>query len=779
MNKLPFLLALILLFACTRQQTVIDDLDSNYAVNPIALDWSADAQEVYFRFNILDKQTDEKVIWSDLKKEHATFLSDNEKMNVKDLSRLLIQKGIIPENIVVSLLVDRSIPQEDMTRVKNAVQSIVNTLPKNTVYISFFDEMLRSTKLINADNFNDFENEFTISKNFKILFSAAQTKFQELCGETGTAANPQLSEKIANPDIEKHLVLLTDGRVDQNNIQTADNIQTFSDYVQAFDKNETNKNRVEIHAIRFGAEKEDVDFTLSYLCVDLRNQNVRGGLYISDPEAFIDRLKVSDKTQPDYELTVENPWGNREIGLNKELVVRLKMTGKSAFVQTNYAIGTILTPVKSGVRVVLWKLLLFGFLIGIAIWGLTFLILQILIPYLRVYLADFDKKHVRYYSFDNETVLLCHYCLNEIRDGDEIVVKCKHTVHKHCWIENGCKCADFGENCKEGKQYLFDSKTLLNQETRAFYTRFALWGLLGGLLTWLLYQTIVYFFPYTLETFITNMLSRFYPGYDEYPVIFLQYIYLLKISSLLTAGLLFGLFPVILLSYANKKREHNFSVIWVCLKSFLGGLAGVAVFLLGSLLTIMCKAAAITFYFDWIPWVLAGCVWAYCLSLHTNVVKKYCMLGGMVAGIVGYLFMFTVAWWNHYGVLIGFMSMGASLGIAFISTRRTVNTYFLKYQGVKLAIYKWMSVAGGSEEVTIGRSENCTINMNWDNHATLRDVNVKLYIDKKDKLPCLKVVDEHITYNRAAAKKNDEFILRNGVKFKIGNTTFQYTESFN
>jgi len=145
---------------------------------------------------------------------------------------------------------------------------------------------------------------------------------------------------------------------------------------------------------------------------------------------------------------------------------------------------------------------------------------------------------------------------------------------------------------------------------------------------------------------------------------------------------------------------------------------------------------------------------------------------------VGYILMFTGLWWGDYGVLVGFMGMGAAIGIAFISTRRTVHIYYLKYQGTKLAIYKWMNVAGGSLDVTIGKSADCTVCMNWDDHVSLRDINVRLYVDKKDKVPCLRVEAEHIRYDHSAAVKNQTFMLHNGVKFKIGNTVFQYIEKY-
>ena len=778
-NLLPIFFGSMLLLACSKPSTPDQNNNADFRVNPIELDWASDAADVYIRFNIIDKSIDDKVLWSELAKEHIEVVSDNKSMTVKDVTRLTNQKGRITDNILVMLLVDRSIRSEDMDNVRDVVSNFVVSLPENTVYISFFDEQLRSSKRITSENFNDFQNEFTISSNYKYLYDAALKKFQELCGEKGLTTDQQLIERIENPDIKKYLVLLTDGRIDENNMLTAFNIQKFSDYVQAWDKDVTNDNRVEIHAIRFGDARSDVDQTLSYLCVDLRNANVKGGLYIADPEAFMAKLKVTDKTQPDYEITIANPTGEIGYGACKDLQIRINANGKTADGQSEYALGTLLQPVKSGFDNH-WRRLWMGAIFSIALIIITFLVLHIVIPFLRVYLFDFEKKYVRYYSFDDDSVLYCHYCKSEILDGAEIVAKCKHTVHKHCWVENGCKCADYGENCKDGKQFFFDSRKLLHRDNRLFYADFALWGMVGGLISWIIYHLITYWFSYPFEAFTASLLAKFYPGYGDYPVVFMRLALMLKTGSSLLAGLLLGFILMLVILYHNKYREKHFSVMRVVLKSMLGALVGWASFLLGAILVIYCKAGVNTFLVEWAPWALAGCVWGWLLSLRTNAVRLHTMAGGLIAGLVGFFALFLGKFFDAYAVLFGFMALGAALAIAFVSARRTVHKYYLAFQQdneqVKLAIHKWMSAAGGSRDVTIGKSKDCTICLNEDTHSSLRDLNVSLYIDKKDKTPVLKVMDEYILYNRTIARKNEEFVLKHGTRFKIGNTEFRYVE---
>ena len=775
-QKLPLLVGLIVCLSSCTQMTQ-QDANTRYVVNTIEMEWPDNAEDVRFRFNILDKRTDEKVLWQELTKDHVDVLSDGEYLTIKELSRLPNSGGTIPDNILVSLLVDKSIRTEDMDQVQSAVAKFVAALPENTVYISFFDEQLRATKRITSENFGEFSDEFAISTNYKLLFDAALRKFRELCGEKSFVVDPQLAAKIDDVDIKHYLVLLTDGRVDENNFRTADDIQKFSEYVQQLDKDANNKRLVEIHAIRFGEQEEDVDQTLSYLCVDLRNQNVQGGLYISDPEAFIEKLKVSDKRFPDYEMAVVYREGKVHYGAEKEMLIRINYEEKNAVGETDYAVGTLLRPVRQGSND-LWRLL-WGFLLWAALLGITYLVVQILIPFLRVYITDFDRRYVRKYSFDNDTAHQCHYCLNEIRDQEEIVTKCKHIVHKHCWVENGCQCADYGKHCKTGKQFLFDSRKIFDPGNRLYIMPYVLYGMVGGFVAWFIFQMTNFWFPHLFDTFATYLLSKFYPAYDPDFLPFLQQVYLQKINSFLSTGILLGLITTGILASLDKSKQRNVSMGWVIVKYMLGCITGFLMFLLAAILIISSKSGANHFFIDCIPWLVSGCVWGLCLMPRSGVVWKRITMGGIAAGLLGFIVLYTGKWWGCYGVMLGFVAASAALGSAYVSSRRIAIRYYLKFSGNqsgKVAIHKWMSVAGGSQDVTIGKSRDCTICMDWDDHQSLREVNVKLYVDRKDKLPCLKVVDEHIVYNWTVARKNDEFLLKNGAKFKLGNTVFRYIE---
>ena len=776
-NKLLIILFATFFLACKQESLIFVNSNdtSAYSIDFVETCFSPDIDSIYHRFNILNQKTNEKELPGDINSSEIEVVTTDKNITVDGVRRLNLTKGNIPENILVSILIDRSVHTEDMYNIKNAVENIIDNLPENSVYISFFDSKLSESKKITPDNFDLFEDEFTITKNNKIIFDAAYKKFQELCGISEPLTDSEFERKIADDNVKKVIVLLTDGRVDANDQRTADNIQNFSEFVQNLDDDKENKKRIEIHSIRYGEKNDDVDFTLSYLCVDIRNENVKGGSYFSDPVAFIENLKETDNSFPDYELVFINPKGKVYNGKNHSVGLKVTKNGNILSGQTHYVAGTLITPEKTGTKNIVLQFV-FGLLWGLALIAICFLCMQIVIPYIRFKAEGFNKNYVRRYSFEEGTIVKCHYCLNEIRDGDEIVTKCHHTVHKHCWVENGCKCTDYGKNCKKGKQFLFDINKPFSINNRPYYTKWAMYGMVGGLLSWLIFHLIIFFSPAPFSGFTKGLISLF--SSDSVPISSTFYP---KIGALLLIGALLGFIFVLFFTQLNKSRmRKKDSLPIVLLRSAAGSLFAVASFLIGAVICILCNANANNFAVDIIPWLLSGCLLGFVLFYRTNTIWKQIVPGTVISGLICFLILFTGRWFGIYSVLTAVMFFGAGIGISFISARRVIHKYFLKFKGhkeEKIAIHKWMSVAGGSNEVSIGRSEDATIRMSWDDHPSIKDIHVKLYFDKKNRLPCIKILSTDVTYKGIFAKINDEFLLKNGVKFTIGSTEFLYLES--
>ena len=775
---LQLLILLTLFFVACTQDIVINTNESTvHRVNFIETAHSPTADSLYHRFNVMNLRTNNKELIGDIKPDEIDVVSSDTPFTVEGIRRLPSSGGTVPTNIVVSLLVDRSIHTEDMSGIKRAVQYIVDNLPANTAYISFFDDKLGESKRITTESFDLYEDEFTVSTNNKIIFDVAMLKFQELCGSKAlNTTDAQFASKISDENIKKVLLILTDGRVDANNFRTADNIQKFSDAVQQLDDDTDNKQHVEIHALRYGERNDDVDFTLSYLCVDIRNADVRGGSYFADAGAFIDNLRVSDNSMPDYELIVSNPEGKIYYGQKYSSGLKIFKNGTVISGKAQFAVGSLLTPLTTGVGNPFLPIL-FGLLAGLVLLGLAFVIMQLVIPFVRFKMENFDNKYIRNYSFDEDTVIKCHYCQNELRDGEEIVTKCHHTVHKHCWIENGCKCTDYGKYCKHGKQFLYETGSPFSINNRPYYTQWAMYGMAGALASWLVFQLLLFFFPAPLSPLTQWMLSLF-EGASANPYASAFYP---KLGALFVIGMLLGFTLVLLFSHLNKYRQRKKdSMLIVLLKATAGAVFVFVTFFICAIILIITNAASTMIGIDWLPWLLLGVSIGAVLFFRSNTVLNQILPGVIVSGLLCFLVLLTGSLLGIYAVVIALMIFGAGAGISFISARKIMHKYFLKFTSdkpEKIAIHKWMSVAGGSNEVSIGSSPDAIIQMTWDNHPSIQDIQVKLFYHKKNRLPCIKILSKDVVFNGVYAKNNEEYLLKHGVKFKIGNTEFQYVES--
>jgi hypothetical protein len=183
---------------------------------------------------------------------------------------------------------------------------------------------------------------------------------------------------------------------------------------------------------------------------------------------------------------------------------------------------------------------------------------------------------------------------------------------------------------------------------------------------------------------------------------------------------------------------------------------------------------------DGIAWLLFGGCIALILSIKTTIKWQDALIGGLISGIASFLILYSTYFLPSFGVMFGFMLCSAGLGISIIAKHTLAQKYYLKYKGMKreglIAIHKWMNDSGGSNEVTIGKSNRCIVQMNWEDHETIADMQVKLYIDPKRRTPMLKVLESGILYDGRDGRKDEVYQLKHNVKFKIGNTDFQYIE---
>ena len=451
-----------------------------------------------------------------------------------------------------------------------------------------------------------------------------------------------------------------------------------------------------------------------------------------------------------------------------------------------YSLGSALTPLTlspsetGGIKVRNRYLdVLYGLLLGIGVIALVYAIMQFLVPWLQY--QFFKKRYVKKFKAsdvqaEGKDVVLeqCYYCKDNFQEGDLIVTKCKHTVHWECWEENHDRCPEYGLNsCKEGI-YFYDRKHLADERNSPYFTSWLLYGMAGGLISWILFKLIRVrgFLGFLLKPII-NLLQG-----DVSSDIMRAY--LMKLSPLLLCGLIMGFVITFLFSYLIEFRKKTVKTILMMLLRSLGNaIIGCVAFLLGAIVIIALGKYSNCWWIDWVPWLFFGIGITPLICIKSDIGFKEAFLGGLVSAVLSFVAIYGLGASPLVGAL-AFMIYAAGLGASIAVVHYVSENYYLHIEGPTkerdIAIYKWMNVAGGSNHVTIGSSPNCVIQMNWDDSDQIREKQVELYIDN-DHPYCMALTDGTV-YGRdnRALKAGESFLLTHGSHFTIGNTKFTYIE---
>ncbi len=740
------------------------EIKMNFAPRP----WSVNADTLFMYFRIVDTLTQKKVIWDNLKETSSiveTGGNPPKKGLIKKITDKTIKRELISQHAVFWLVVDRTILENEMSNLKETILNTVKNLPDSTVYISFFDEEITASKLITKDNFDDFQNDFAVKDTSKNLYQAILQKFDELT---------QYDKELG---ISRYLLVFTDGKINASDPEKVEEVVGFREQIKKIDDNR--KNNVQIHAFRYGKSEPLVDMTLEDIC------GTKGTFYsIRDAASIINSLhRFMGDLSADYELMLINNPGKIYYGQDLTLRIEIKKDNNRAAGLRNYRIGSKERPIETNPAngSIILVIMLGGIILFI-----TFFVIQAGIPYITSKFVRFEKKYVRSYEPIQDVLYEpCAYCGEPLEKGEKVVVKCIHKTHWQCWVDNGYKCVEYGQNCKDGIQFHFDKNKPFDLKQSPYYMKWVMSGMFGGFLVWIIYS----FIPNLFSGFITGLLNVFYPGSlkEEVSTGIFQISYAAagnfqqKISGFLLVGILLGFILTFLFGYINEfRKKRGVVLLSITGRALLGATAGFLSFLIGSIICIMLGKDGNAVWIDLIPWLLFGGSVAVCLSINTTIGWKDALIGGIISGVVSSFVLYTASLFPSFGVMFSFMLCSAGLGISIIVKHHASQKYFLTYKGEKkegeIAIHKWMDESGGGNNVTIGKSGQSIIQMNWDSSEKIHDTQAKLYIDKKRKVPYLKVMENGMTCDGRETKKDDLHPLKNGLKFTIGNTEFTYVE---
>lgn len=778
---------LILLGACNNtsaqeNKTPVEVKDANYAINMhfAKPPCSANVDTLFLLFRITEKSTKnkKKVFWSNLKETDFEIKeSDGLPPNVVKIEKINQERGanadLISQDAEFLFLVDRgkTIAPQDMEAMKDAIKRAVDSLPDRCAYISFFDKTLSEKKLITKENFNEFEKEFKVTKETRYLYENIFNSFEKFA-----------KENVEATDISKYLLIFTDGRINPSDPVEVKKAYQREEYFENIDNN--HPNQVQIHAFKYGKTDGFIDQVLGDICMQRLKPELDGGFYPADNVSgiIVSLRGFMTNLSADYELTLLND--NKKIynGTELNLQVIVGKNDNKAVGEIKYTFCSKEKPCGPGIQS---EDTYIAIILGIIVLFIAFFIMQVVIPFIISRMVNFEKEYVKPYipisTDEGEMYETCSYCQEPLERGELVVVKCRHKTHWDCWKENGCKCVEYGQNCKEGIQFHFDKNHAFDLKKSPYYLKWAMSGMIGGFFIWIIYHLTskLKLFP----IFIDLLLQTFYPKVDNVLQIssMAETTFHSKISGLLLVGILLGFVLTFLFTYINDFRQKKGSVVFsIFMRALIGAMVGFASFLIGSVISIRLEQYGNVWWADAIPWLLFGGSVALCLVYKTTIKWQDALIGGLISSIVSFFILYTTSLFPAFGVMFSFMLCSAGLGISIVARHHLAQKYFLKYKGERregeIAIHKWMNDSGGNNEVTIGISNHCIIQMNWDNSGRVPDKQVKLYIDPKRRVPIMKVLENGMIYEGRDARKDDQLPLKNGVKFTIGNTEFQYVE---
>lgn len=472
-----------------------------------------------------------------------------------------------------------------------------------------------------------------------------------------------------------------------------------------------------------------------------------GGHFFSDHNYSVNRfigcvLDDFKCSHVGYSVTVANPAGKTYLGsmttmnMNFYKGKTLVAQGSYDYVIGNFANPVVVDDVEGERHAVL------GVLGGLFVILIVFLIMQLLVPYVRYRI--FRRKNVFYYLGPNMTVNghvigeTCYLCKGKFEPGDLIVAKCQHTMHEECWNENGYKCPEHGPRCPEGSHY-YNRKHLMDPQNGFYYTWWVIFAIVGTMIAWLL--SLPYFHELT-ALFVTSALCWLTRS-NERPL------------RRLGHSLMFG-------GIAMLVTIAIFACYWMLSHKIGYGDA---------------------IYVGWLPRTLMFLVMLYsATSLNHKVFNNITLIVAIAVAAIE-LILWTVlsmdsSWNSQAARLIAMSVISISVAVLAVRVHPMSSRYFLHVEGpiktMDIAIYKLFASYGDTREVTIGRSVDCTLQLTWDIQSDIASVQAR--ITRRHGYLMLEVVEGVVMRGKKAMTRGKRFDLYNGLKFSIGKTEFTYIE---
>ena len=702
----------------------------------------------------------------------------------------------IPNDYTFSVLVDLSIPEQGKGQIFEAFGKLVESAPDSCVYLSFFGDEVSASQLVTKKNLADFEAKFKAHSESKYFYGALYSKLAEFSGnqaamegavktKSGYTRNSTIAKRAAKAIDKNILFVFTEG-----NKRASDEEISF---VEVTDYQSDVANMVpRVYAFYYTGEGVDENVELTLKGVSAPRDSTgkvladRQGSY--KPSADLSNV-LSNFQQAVKDAMYDFAFTYRATE-DKAYTGRVDYTAEWKGMEAGngeYSIGTAETPwpIKAESAGSTAVKFLVALLVALLTYLLFFLVSKVLIPYVNS--KRFASKYYKsYVPEENVKRLICHYCRQDITPGQKVVTRCKHIIHVGCWQQNGYKCVEYGQNCKEGIQDHVDWKEMFTRQSLrdSFQT---LCGVLAGLVSWIVFE----FTGRGMFPAIGSAIAKTF-FYNKEQMGNLMDDCAGKVSAFITVGMLLGFFLSLVFRYNDEYRKKD-GKVWLKIigLSIFASFTGMLAMLVGGIIFCLLLAMVGTTYIPWYCSLPAYILFSVCVALSltvkSSIPMKSALLGGLCSAVIGFIVLYagsafsTSAGWLN--MLLDFIIYGGGLGASLVTVRMLAERYFLLIKngvkaGQRIPIHKWMNATGGGNAVHIGMTGECEIQMNWEKSNKVAKQHVELYIDQTRSLPMLKPLAANVIYNvRTELPVNKPVVLSNTDTFKVGDTVFEYVES--
>ena len=687
--------------------------------------------------------------------------------------RNLKRDNIAKNDVEALVLVDLTQPQEMLDRIHNYLVELRAVFNDSNLHVAFiYGDTISQTRPATRyvlDNYLVAD-----SRSHVFLYRFIMQKYNEMITHQGIWAKA------------KHMVLLvfsdnelydnnSDKPIDPNHYMFEEDMSMKSRhpdpniivcYTGMKPENKAS-NEQDVLMLKLFCEKTNGKFIRPYNGTEFKNCLLKAFHISSDANNF----------------TFENPDGKVYCGNFEALTVNFYSIENDTLItsfKTTINEGDFYNPIIVRGRAVP-VIILSGILLASLIILLVWLLLQFVIPFISYKL--FCYKHVISYTGRNmgigKTLVAesCYLCKEQFKEGDKIVAKCNHTMHKDCWDENGYHCTEYSDRCKNGSHY-YNIQNLFDKHNAPFYMRWVLAAIIATTLAWIMFIGR----SHRVTAFFVNKLVLWFndiePGTPEAASQLSRII----ISPLPAYGFSMGLFmtmAIIILS--TKLTNTRYDLLDYVLRSIVVSILSFLAFLFINVLVIVAEIEKYAFLLEWIPWVICAYLIAICGTVRTRVrLRKW-----LILPIIAVVIISTYIWWIFYDnnidyrlmLLIVFICFGAGLAASIATMAPRSERYFLHVEGaikeMDIALFKWFRNAS-DRVVTIGKSLDCSLQLAWDISGSVAPIHAEIRLYHNT--PYLTACEDGVIYNGKSLNIGKRVRLHHGSTFTIANTTFTYIE---